>query len=221
MEPPRSEEAADRRSTDRRIRAGDGADVPLVSRSARVAAPPFGPLLSTATGPRTLWTAPAEATVVGDGAAATVTAEGPNRFERVRKSAARLFAGADVDVDADAARPRLFGGFAFHDDATERHPWVGFPAARFVLPRVQVVGDPDGDRAWLTVNAVGPEATPAAVEGRLADERERLESLEDPGPVAGPPGISVRRRTTAPDDWRRGVEAAVERIRAGDLRKVV
>ena len=219
MEPPRSEETADRRPTGTDVAVGDRPDVPFVSRSARVPCPPFRSLIGDAVAPRTVWSAPGEATVVGDGAAATLTGDGSGKFERIREAAARLFADADVDAGAEAARPRLFGGFAFHDDVSGRDPWTGFPAARFVLPRVQVAAD--GDDAWLTVNAVGPEATPSTVERRVESERERLAALPDPGPVSPPPGTTARTRTTPPNDWRRGVEAAVARIRAGELRKVV
>ncbi|ELZ26440.1 isochorismate synthase [Halogeometricum pallidum JCM 14848] len=197
----------------------DEAETHLVSRSVRVSAPSFRAVLDAAEAPRTVWSAPDEATVVGEGAAATVTADGPNRFDRVREAAEELFSSGDVHAGTEAARPRLFGGFAFHADSAGGPPWEEFPGARFVFPRVQVTYTDDG--AWLTVNAVGPDADVGAVEKRLDRERERIASLPDAGPVAGPPGVVGRRRTTARDDWNASVEAAVDRIRAGDLVKVV
>jgi menaquinone-specific isochorismate synthase len=197
----------------------DGVAVRLVSRSARVSGPPFRAVLRAADAPRTVWSAPDEATVVGSGAAATITADGHDRFERVREAAEALFSSGDVHAGTEAARPRLFGGFAFHDESVGGPPWEAFPGARFVFPRAQVTYAENG--TWLTVNAVGPDADPAAVEDELARRRDRLESLPDPGPTAGPPGVVDRRRTTAKADWRAGVDAAVDRIRAGDLEKVV
>ncbi|MDS0298793.1 isochorismate synthase [Halogeometricum sp. S1BR25-6] len=200
----------------------DEAETHLVSRSVPVSAPPFRAVLDAAEAPRTVWSAPDEATVVGEGAAATVTADGPHRFDRVREAAEELFSSGDVHAGTEAARPRLFGGFAFHADSAHGPPWEDFPGARFVFPRVQVTyTDEAGDDAWLTVNAVGPDADADAVEERLDRERERLASLPDPGPVADPPGVVDRRRTTARDDWNASVEAAVDRIHAGDLLKVV
>jgi menaquinone-specific isochorismate synthase len=190
----------------------------LVSRTVRIREPPFRAVHETATRPRTVWSAPNEATVVGSGAAATVTAEGPHRFTRIREAAEALFETGDVHAGTEAARPRLFGGFAFHDEGAERDPWRAFPDARFVFPRVQVTYADNG--TWLTVNAVGPEATVEAVESRLDAERDRLTALTE-APMRPRPGIRSRTRTTALDDWREGVEAAVSRIRAGDLRKVV
>jgi menaquinone-specific isochorismate synthase len=170
--------------------------------------------------PRTFWAAPDEATVVAGGTAATVTADGSDRFEAVHEGIDRVLRSGDVHAGTEAACPRLFGGFAFHDEGSDGATWADFPGARFVLPRVQVT---DADRGtWLTVNAVGPDATPSAVEDRLAAERERLEAVAvddpDPGP---PPDIVSRTRTTPRAAWRESVDAAVDRIRAGDLQKVV
>ena len=190
----------------------------LVSRTVRIETPPFRPTLETATRPRTVWSSPGDATVVGSGAAATVTADGPNRFARVREAAEALFETGDVHAGTEAARPRLFGGFAFHDQGSEGDPWESFPDARFVFPRVQVTYADNG--TWLTVSAVGPDATVEAVEARLEAERDRLAALEEE-PMGPRPGIHSRTRTTAVEDWRAGVEAALDRIHAGDLRKVV
>ena len=197
----------------------DAADTTLVSRSVPVTTPSFRAVLREADAPRTVWSAPAEATVVGSGAAATLTADGTNRFASIREAAESLFASGDVHAGTEAARPRLFGGFAFHGDSTAGSPWEEFPGARFVFPRVQITWT-DED-AWLTVNSVGRDVDPEAVESRLDRERARIESLEDPNPSVGPPGVTDRRRTTARSDWRTGVEAAVSRIGSGDLRKVV
>jgi menaquinone-specific isochorismate synthase len=191
----------------------------LVSRAVQISPPPFRAVLADADAPRTVWSAPDEATVVGSGTAATLTADGPDRFQRIRDRSEALFATGDVHAGTEAACPRLFGGFAFHDDGAERPPWTDFPGARFVFPRVQVTYADNG--TWLTVNAVGPDVTPEAVEDRLEQERDRLENLPDPGPVCDPPGVRDRTRTTDLDDWRAGVDAAVSRIRSGELRKVV
>ncbi len=180
-----------------------------------------------------MWAAPGEATVVGSGAAATLTATGDDRFAAVREAAADLFASGDVHAGTLAARPRLFGGFAFHEEHVAQGgepPWGDYPSAGFLLPRVQLTytgtdpttGDADaGSEAWLTVTAVGPDASAAAVETRLDEARETVESLPAPGTVADPPGVADRRRTTDRGAWRDSVNAALGRIEAGDLRKVV
>ncbi len=190
----------------------------LVSRAVRVPTPPRPrAALGAAGAPRTFWAAPGEATVVGSGAAATITGEGPGRFDAVREAAADLFSSGDVHAGALDARPRLFGGFAFHDDHSPVDSWRGYPGAEFVLPRVQLTYGEDA--AWLSVNAV--DADPGAVEARLGTARERLPD-PDTAPTAGdPPGVAARTRTTTRETWRRSVTAAVDRIEADELRKVV
>lgn len=210
MEPLRGEEAGAHATT----------RGPVVSRAVELPTPPPPrAVLETAEAPRLYWAAPGEATVVGGGAAATVTATGADRFGTVRTAADDLFATGDVHAGTLAARPRLFGGFAFHDDHAGAPPWIGFPAARFVLPAMQVTYTDDA--AWLTVNAAGPDADREAVEHRLAEAREGLADLPDPGPVGPPPGVGDRERTTSRGAWRDSVTAATARIHAGELRKVV
>jgi len=220
------------------------ADPQLISRSVRLDGerPSFRAVLEGFDSPRTVWDAPGEATVIAGGAAATLTAEGPDRFDHIQEAAESLFASGDVHAGTEAACPRLFGGCTFHADQPSRtdraavdtdggdpdidgeaaepaDPWAEFPDARFVFPRVQVTITDRGP--WLTVNAVGPEASVAAVEARIETERERLGSLPAAAPGTPQPGIADRRRTTTPEAWRAGVTAATDRIAAGDLRKVV
>ncbi|MFD1642562.1 isochorismate synthase [Halohasta litorea] len=218
------------------------ADPQLISRSVRLdgGLPSFRAVLKGFDAPRTVWDSPGEATVIAGGAAATLTAEGPDRFDHIREAAESLFASGDVHAGTEAACPRLFGGFTFHADQpsqTDRaaldtdggepaedtpesaDPWAAFPDARFVFPRVQVTITDRGP--WLTVNAVGPDASVAAVEERIETERERLCSLPAADPETPQPGLTDQRRTTTPDSWRGGVTAATDRIAAGDLQKVV
>ena len=193
----------------------------LVSRAVQIRSPPPRETLRAASHPRLLWDAPGESTVVGGGVAAALDAPGgTDRFDAVRAGANSLLDSGDVHAGTEAACPRLFGGFAFHDDGCTRDPWLDFPAARFVLPRVQVTYT-DERGTWLTVNAVGEDATAAAVESRLADERERLASVEASTAESAPPGIESRERTTSKDEWRESVEAALSRIEGGSLNKVV
>lgn len=190
----------------------------VVSRTIRLSSAPQPRfVLAAADPPRTLWAAPGEATVIGSGTAKTIRAEGADRFRAIRTAAEELFSSGDVHAGALAARPRLFGGFSFHDEYTEEGPWDGYPGAKFVLPRLQVTYT-DSD-TWLTVNAVGTSV--GTVEGELEDARERIRTLPAAGSVGTPPGVTARTRTTSKAEWRESVTAATDRIVAGELRKVV
>jgi menaquinone-specific isochorismate synthase len=197
----------------------DETETGLVSRSVRGSVPSLRAALDAMPAPRTFWTGPDEASVVAGGVAAAVTADGHDRFTSVRDDIDRLLRSGDVHAGTEAACPRLFGGFAFHDEASDNDgTWADFPGARFVLPRVQVT---DTDRGtWVTVNAVSADATPEAVERRLEAACERLAAVEEAGPRRGSHVVS-RTRTTPRETWRESVAAAVDRIEDGDLRKVV
>lgn len=164
--------------------------------------------------PRTYWTSPYGPEFAGGGTAARVAADGPDRFDDIRERADDLFAGLDYD-GPEAARPRLFGGFAFHDDHESAPPWRGFGGAEFVLPRTQLTRA--NGETWLTVSA--RDAAPDAVERELAEVRDALAAAPDPERAA-PPGIESTRSTTTREQWAEQVEAAVDRIEAGELRKV-
>jgi len=159
--------------------------------------------------------------VAAGGAAVTVTADGADRFETVKESGQDLFADGHVEASLpEYARPRLFGGFAFHerDNANGDSPWTGFPDAMFVLPAVLVVTPSEGS-TWLVASAAGPNAEQRA-QSRLETWAERLAAATPPE-ASGPPGIRSRSVTPNEVGWREQVEAAVDRIHSGTLRKVV
>ena len=167
-------------------------------------------------GPRFAWFAPDEPAVVGCGEAASIEADGADRFETVRREADTLLGSVEVTGDGDAppaARPRLLGGFAFHDEPRPEEPWRGFPGAQFLLPRVQVTEA--AGATWLAVTAPAGEPVGADFDDAIRRLRE--------APTGGspPPGITDVRREPDRSGWRTVVEAAVDRIQSGDLEKVV
>jgi menaquinone-specific isochorismate synthase len=191
-------------------------DAPVVTRGCSVSTPPTRAFLATNDRPRYVWQTPTESVAVR-GATATVTGDGSDRFADVRADGARLLESCAVpDGVPTAARPRLFGGFAFHDDG-QAGPWDGFGDARFVLPEVQLTGS--GDDWWLTVTAAGSDADSEA-DSKLDVWRDRLADETDPVP-AGPPGVADRTRTPSRSGWREQVEAALRSVSEGALEKVV
>jgi menaquinone-specific isochorismate synthase len=195
-----------------------------ISRTRPVEECPPSAALHAFAGPRFAWAPPEGPTLVGCDAAATVSADGTERFRTVRETGSALLEGCSIAPAAgvegpvpEVARPRLLGGFAFHDEHRPDRPWRGFPGARFVLPRVQVVVGPD--RTWLTATAAGSEADAGDAEAALDRAVRRIRGASRT--ATPPPGIASTRRTPSRAEWRRQVESAVARIRAGDLQKVV
>ncbi len=190
----------------------------LVSRSRRVADVSFLAFLADSSSPRVHWASPAGLELVGSGATARLSASGESRFDDLRAGAETLFDDLD-HRGPPVTRPRAVGGIAFDADHEPIPPWEGFPAARFVLPELQLTRDDGG--TYLTVTAYGSDATATAVERRLEEVTDRLSSLPMMQATGGPPGVAARRWLTDREDWIEQVRRAVERIENGDLLKVV
>ena len=201
--------------------AGMASDLRVAARSRTLALDAHDSILDASVSPTVVWHGPEE-TVVAAGTTATLRAAGSERFSDIRAGATELFDACDTDGVSHHARPRLYGGFAFHDGATgdssdERAVWHGFEDAWFVLPEIQLTVR-DGD-AWLTATATGQHAGSAASK-RLENWHDRLETAEAPT-HGGPPGIESQQRTPSRADWREQVTAATEAIANERLRKVV
>lgn len=144
---------------------------------------------------------------------------GGDRFERVLEEAGR------VELSGEGgAPPRFHGGFSFRDDHREEGSWQGFPAARFVLPAVEL--QRAGESTRLVAQAV---ARAGSDEGALRRTlRERLSLLAgsmDPSiaPSAAPStnGKAVVRRPSDREAFEAGVRTILAAIARGDLRKAV
>jgi len=197
---------------------GTASELTVAARSLELADIDHDAFVSTVSGPSVVWRGQ-DSAIATTGATATITAAGSDRFSTVRETATALFDRLRTRSTPRAARPRLFGGFTFHDGAEHRRSsvWEGFPDAWFVLPTVQVVHE--GDSTWLTVTATGPDAGRTASK-RLDTWRERLADL--PAHTGtDPPGIVDESQTPSRPEWREQIEDAVADIEAGDLRKVV
>ncbi len=133
-----------------------------------------------------------------------------------REASLRLAGGTD-----EGRPPRFHGGFAFHSDHRAAGAWSDFPAARFDLPAAELIGGAGvGTRLVVTVPGSGERAR-----ARARRRAEALAGRLGAGPAAGAPRrpdeVRDRSEPVSREAWRRGVEAALEAIRAGRFRKVV
>jgi menaquinone-specific isochorismate synthase len=192
-------------------------EVTGVVRSRPVDRPSVRLFLDAVDRPRLGW-GTATRSVVAGGAAALVTADGPDRFDTVRSAADGLFDGLQTPDGVPAeARPRLFGGFAFHENHTDDKEWQGFPPAQFVLPSIQLTIGSGG--AWLTAAATGVDAAETA-DATLERWHNRLGVI--PGfDRTSPPIVREMRPTPSREGWRQQVDSATEKVTRGALRKVV
>ncbi|MEY7849886.1 isochorismate synthase MenF [Natrarchaeobius sp. A-rgal3] len=187
----------------------------LIARSRAVGDVSFTAVVDGADDPRILWAAPDGLEIAGRGIATRFTATGPDRFDRIRTRAERVFETLEYDGPV-VARPRAFGGFSFHDGHESTPPWTGFDAASFVVPRAFVTRT-ERDGVWLTV-----------VSDSTDDAEERLDRWDDrltEGPTmcssGSGPGVASTHRTTSPSVWASQIERALDRIETDRLVKVV
>jgi isochorismate synthase len=162
-------------------------------------------------------------TLAALGAAAIVEASGEERF-RVAAAACRELArgaeAADGSADPPGSGPVFVGGFAFAPRGGAAPEWGSLAPAQLVLPELSLARK--GDEARLTVTAVldGDESAGAVLE-RL---RARVESLEPAVmPLLDPDPLTSARVAGAapPEHFESAVARAVERIRGGEIEKLV
>ena len=157
------------------------------------------------------------------GSAALVEARGPGRFAAAGSACRRVSMGALADDLADdpsapsASGPVWVGGFAFADDGGSEPQWASLAPAQLVLPELALARG--GDQARMTLTAVvgaddEPEEALERLERRLAElHPATLEPFErDRAP---------KPHVTGTEHYQQAVRAAVERIAAGELDKVV
>lgn len=159
------------------------------------------------------------------GATATLEAQGVGRFAEVagtcRELGRRTVADDGTDPDAPAASgPVLVGGFSFAPDGGNSPEWRSLSPAQLLLPEISFARH--RGQARLTVcAAVAPDDAPGEAVARscsrLAEVRPADMPLLDPEPVE-------RARVAGaapPEHYVSAVARAVERIRGGELDKVV
>jgi isochorismate synthase len=170
------------------------------------------------------WTTPGAPVHAGVGAAVTLTASGPGRFQRVRAQADRLaerlvraaHPGAPTPV------PRLFGGFAFLPGSPSRE-WAAFGEATFVLPRVLYTRS--GDQAWVSVAVTREDLAHRTVESVIDEVGAILAPTAAPRNGGAVGSAEARGQADedadASDRWARSVASIQRRIEAGRAEKIV
>ncbi|MEA2483974.1 MAG: menaquinone-specific isochorismate synthase, partial [Thermoleophilaceae bacterium] len=145
--------------------------------------------------------------LAGLGAAAVVEARGSGRFASVAAQC-REFAH---DLPFDDPGPVWVGGFAFSPDGGLTPEWSSLAPGQLVLPEVLLRRE--RGEAWMTVTARSADDA----EQRVSELRHSSMPLFDPDPLQ-------RARVSSaapPEHFESAIERAVERIAAGELRKVV
>jgi menaquinone-specific isochorismate synthase len=157
------------------------------------------------------------------GAARVLEATGERRFAEVQRRWRALSAAAYADPPdgPPGAGLAALGGFSFAPDGGASPEWEGFAAASLVVPEVSLARR--AGRVSLTVNAdVAPDDTAAdvlaRVERRLGELRPGAQlPLLDPDPA----GAYKVNSPMPPAHYEEAVARGVQRIRGGELEKIV
>jgi salicylate biosynthesis isochorismate synthase/menaquinone-specific isochorismate synthase len=164
--------------------------------------------------------------VCGLGAVARFERAGPARHAETAaaaRAAAGRIHGDSPEQDPGAppgAGPVFTGGFAFSGHGGDTPAWSGFAPSVLALPEIAIARGRGNARLTATI-AVEPGQDGGdeveRVVARVADLREAEMPLLDPDPVARPRVAGA----APPSHFEEAVRRAVERIRAGELAKVV
>ncbi|HKT83818.1 MAG TPA: isochorismate synthase, partial [Solirubrobacterales bacterium] len=146
---------------------------------------------------------------------------GTSRFEDVARECLGVETVADEPPGLPAgAGATWVGGFAFDPEGGSSSAWSSLAPASLVLPELSICRS--GGETFLTLNAEvrpgdDPERKAASMEARLTALRMDPMPFLDPHPTERVEIRSVR----PPGDFERMIARATERIRAGEMSKVV
>lgn len=158
-----------------------------------------------------------------------------NRFAAVREEAVAIGQLPWVRAgDAPGRGPRFHGGFAFRADhppveaqGDEAGFWESFPAARFVLPHIEVAAG-DRDAAITLTERFSAKTSESEAIHRLERRVEEIDqALADPFPEFTPTAANVVPSATGleepldADTWRSGISRILADIERREVQKVV
>jgi menaquinone-specific isochorismate synthase len=162
------------------------------------------------------------AAVASLGCELALNAGGPGRFQKLAGRWREVAGAALADplLGPPGSGLAAFGGFAFAAEGGASPRWEGFAPASMLVPELSLVRR--GGETWLTLNTLVSadglaEELWKRAHRRLAELRHAPLPLLDPAP-AGPYSVHS---PIPPSHYEEAVRRAVERIRAGELEKVV
>jgi isochorismate synthase len=163
------------------------------------------------------------AAVAALGCATALEDHGPDRFKTTAKRwrALASHAACDPPEGPRGSGPIAVGGFAFAPDGGASPPWAGFAAASLHVPEVALVRRGDDVRLTFAVLAQ-PDDTPEDLTNRINNRADDLKNPSDL-PLLDPSPSGRYRVVSAmpPEHYEQAVQRAVERIKQGELDKIV
>lgn len=172
---------------------------------------------------RFLWSSPDDKHVIaGFGTAVELIAWGPNRIDDIQSQAKALYTYLQQN-DQALPTPKLFGGFAFHDDFTPENAWASFAPAQFVLPHYQLEITEDGSFLSIHAELQGDDLSEEDLREALLARYELLKLEQAAYFEQGSPEniVTSTEDLMTKDEWANAIESAQEHMQSKKLKKVV
>jgi isochorismate synthase len=160
--------------------------------------------------------------VAGLGCVRQLTAHGPERFAQASRQWLSLTATALCDPVEQPEGSGLLavGGFAFAPEGGESPPWAGFAPASLIVPEISLARG--SGRTAVTLNlSVAPDDTTDQLMELVSQRLGSLTAGDLPLLDPSPAGTYRVHSVMPPAHYEEAVDAAVRRIRAGTIDKVV
>ena len=160
--------------------------------------------------------------VAAIGSVRALEPRGADRFEVVARRWSAVAAAALTDAPDGPPGSGLLalGGFAFAPDGGGSPRWDGFAPGSLVVPELSLARA--GDRVSLTMNVeVAPDDTVEDLSARVGERLGELRSAPLPLLDPAPAGAYKVLSPMPPSHYEEAVARAVQRIRAGELEKIV
>jgi isochorismate synthase len=162
------------------------------------------------------------AALAGLGCVRAIEATGPDRFAEAARQWRRLAGHAQAGPTAGVRGAGLVavGGFAFAPAGGVSPAWEGFAPASLQVPEIALArrgGEVELTVALLVDAQDDPDELVARAAARVADLRSAPLPMIDPDPAVPARVVSA----LAPSHYTAAVARAVERIEAGEFRKIV
>ena len=172
---------------------------------------------------RFLWSSPDNMHVIaGFGTAVELVAWGPNRIDDIKAQADSLYSYLQQQ-DRILPTPKLFGGFAFHDEFTPENAWASFAPAQFVLPHYQLEITEDGSFLSIHAELQGDDLSEEDLKEALVARYELLKLEQAEYFTQEPPENTVltTKNLMTETEWADAIHSAQEIMQTQKLKKVV
>ncbi|SIS44012.1 isochorismate synthase [Salimicrobium flavidum] len=158
-------------------------------------------------------------TLVGIGSAISISKEGQGRFQETDKELSEWRNNVRQwnPYDKKGTGTVALGGFGFRPDSTAEEPWEEFPNSNMTIPEFLLTSDEAG--SFLTTNLLihPDDDIEAVIQKSEEDKRKLCTSYSDEhAPVHLEKIEEVR-----PEEWKRTIAEATEKLADGTLSKVV